>query len=305
MKPTLLVLAAGMGSRYGGLKQVDPLGPNGETIIDYSVYDAIQAGFGKVVFVIRKEIEEAFKETFGNKFSHQIEVDYVFQELDNVPAGIQVPADRTKPWGTGHAVLVAKDAIAEPFAMINADDFYGKEAFQLMADFLSARDNEENLFCLIGYKLKNTLSDHGSVNRGECFTDAEGNLTDIQERLKIRRLEDGSVVYEADGTLHPMSEDTITSMNMMGFTPKAFAYLETFFNDFIQAHSHELKSEFYVPTMLSRAIAEKETKVRVIPTDSNWFGVTYREDRQLVVDSFAKLTEEGVYPPKLWEGQPV
>lgn len=305
MKPTLLVLAAGMGSRYGGLKQVDTLGPNGETIIDYSVYDAIQAGFGKVVFVIRKDIETPFKETFGDKFSHQIEVDYVFQELDNVPEGIEVPADRVKPWGTGHAVLVAKDAIQEPFAMINADDFYGREAFQLMADFLSARANAENLFCLIGYKLKNTLSDHGSVNRGECYTDDEGNLTDIHERLKIHRKEGGEVVYIENEAEHPISEETITSMNMIGFTPLAFEYLETYFNAFIQERSHELKSEFYVPSMISQSIAEKGTKVRVIPTDSNWFGVTYREDRQMVVDNFARLAQEGVYPAKLWDEQPV
>jgi len=299
MKPTLLVLAAGMGSRYGGLKQIDQVGPSGETIIDYSVYDAIRAGFGKVVFVIRKDIEKAFKEAFGDKFSSKIEVEYVFQELDHLPEGFSVPEGRSKPWGTGHAVLVAKDHIAEPFAMINADDFYGKEGFEVLGEYLSRRDPQDNIFSIVGYKLNNTLSDHGSVNRGEIHNDEDGNLTFISERLKIRR-EGDQVVYEEDGSLHPIDEEALVSMNMMGFTPLAFDYFEEYFREFLQEKGGEMKSEFYVPTMLDRSIREKESKVEILSSDAQWFGVTYREDKEMVVESLAKLVEKGIYPNNLW-----
>ena len=299
MKPTLLVLAAGMGSRYGGLKQIDQVGPSGETIIDYSVYDAIRAGFGKVVFIIRRDIEEAFKAAFGNKFSTKIEVEYVFQDLDNLPGGFSVPEGRTKPWGTGHAVLVAKNHIHEPFAMINADDFYGKEGFEVLANFLmSVAPNSDN-FAVVGYKLNNTLSDHGSVNRGEIHTDENGHLTFISERLKIRE-ENGQVVYEENEKLHPIDAEALVSMNMMGFTPKSFEYFEEFFTEFLKERGTEMKSEFYVPTMLDKAIKEKGSKVEILSSDATWFGVTYKEDKQMVVDKLSELTDNGVYPKSLW-----
>ncbi|MCI4667403.1 MAG: nucleotidyltransferase [Bacteroidia bacterium] len=299
MKPTLLVLAAGMGSRYGGLKQIDQVGPSGETIIDYSVYDAIRAGFGKVVFVIRRDIEEAFKNAFGNKFSSQIQVEYVFQELDMLPEGFNNPEGRVKPWGTGHAVLVAKDHIREPFAMINADDFYGKEGFEVLAEFLRNTDPAGNTFSIVGYKLNNTLSDHGSVNRGEIHTNEEGYLTFISERIKIRR-EGEKVVYEENEELFNIEEDALVSMNMMGFTPKAFEYFEEFFISFLKERGTEMKSEFYVPTMLDKAIKEKGSNVEILTSDASWFGVTYKEDKQMVVDKLAELTKQGVYPSNLW-----
>lgn len=299
MKPTLLVLAAGMGSRYGGLKQIDQVGPSGETIIDYSVYDAIRAGFGKVVFIIRRDIETAFKEAFGNKFSTKIEVEYVFQDLDHLPEGFDVPEGRTKPWGTGHAVLVAKDHIQKPFAMINADDFYGKEGFEVLGDFLSNVDTNSDQFAIVGYKLSNTLSDHGSVNRGEIHNDASGKLTFISERLKIRR-EGDQVVYEEDEKIFPIDAEALVSMNMMGFTPKAFDYLDEFFVEFLKESGTEMKSEFYVPNMLDRAIKEKGTQVEILSSDASWFGVTYKEDKQMVVDKLAELTNRGTYPKDLW-----
>ncbi|MEO0898623.1 MAG: sugar phosphate nucleotidyltransferase [Bacteroidota bacterium] len=299
MKPTLLVLAAGMGSRYGGLKQIDQVGPSGETIIDYSVFDAIRAGFGKVVFVIRKEIEEPFKEAFGGKFSEKIQVEYVHQELDNLPEGFAVPEGRVKPWGTAHAVLVAKDVVKEPFAMINADDFYGREAFEVLAGFLSKVSVDSNKFAIVGYKLDNTLSDHGSVNRGEIHTDKEGFLNFITERHKIRT-EDGQTVYEEEDGLHPIDAQALVSMNMMGFSPLAFKYCEEFFTDFLKARGAEMKSEFYVPTMLDKAIKERETKVEILTSDASWFGVTYKEDKEMVVNSLRGLVAEGVYPESLW-----
>ncbi|WNJ17586.1 sugar phosphate nucleotidyltransferase [Pontibacter sp. G13] len=300
MKPTLLILAAGIGSRYGSLKQLDQLGPSGETIIDYSVFDAIRAGFGKVVFVIRQSIEQEFKEHFAGKFSDKIEVDYVLQELDNVPEGIEVPADRVKPWGTGHAVLVAAEAIQEPFAMINADDFYGREAFETIGAWLAAREVEENTFCLLGYKLKNTLSDFGSVSRGVCEADEDGHLVSITERTKISRTESG-IEFEDNGETQPLDEDTIVSMNIMGFTPKVFSYANEFFHEFIQAHSHELKSEFYIPTVMSRSINEKETDVELLTSEAKWFGVTYKEDKEAAVEALKELVAQGVYPAKLWD----
>ncbi|MEL6627608.1 MAG: sugar phosphate nucleotidyltransferase [Bacteroidota bacterium] len=304
MKPTLLVLAAGMGSRYGGLKQVDQVGPSGETIIDYSVYDAIRAGFGKVVFVIRKEIEAAFKEAFGNKFSDQIEVVYVHQELDMLPEGFSVPEGRVKPWGTAHAVMMAQEAIQEPFAMINADDFYGREAFEVIAKFLTASAPTDNTYCIVGYKLDNTLSDHGSVNRGEIHTNAQGHLTFISERHKIRRTTEGVVYEEADG-IHLISADAMVSMNMMGFTPTLFDFGEEYFTNFLREKGQEMKSEFYVPTLLDLTIKDKGVVVDILSSDANWFGVTYKEDKPIVQESLRKLVEQGVYPENLWSKEKV
>ncbi|MEM7371340.1 MAG: sugar phosphate nucleotidyltransferase [Bacteroidota bacterium] len=300
MKPTLLILAAGIGSRYGSLKQMDQLGPSGETIIDYSVYDAIHAGFGKVVFVIRQSIEAEFRSHFDKRFADQIQVDYVLQELDNVPEGIVVPEDRVKPWGTGHAVLVAADAIQEPFAMINADDFYGREAFVTMATFLSQREPTENAYCMVGYKLENTLSDFGSVSRGVCLTDADGYLESVTERTKIVRTESGIVFQDGEESIS-LAADTIVSMNMFGFTPTVFAYCKEYFEEFIRQRSHELKSEFYVPIVISKALDQQRITLKVLSSDANWFGVTYKEDKPVVMANLADLTEQGVYPKGLWK----
>jgi len=300
MKPTLLILAAGMGSRYGGLKQLDGMGPKGETILEYSVYDAIQAGFGKVVFVIRRDIEEAFRESLGNKFAQYIEVDYVFQELDNVPEGIVVPKDRIKPWGTGHAVMVAADAVREPFLMINADDFYGREAFDAAAAYLSGVSVVEDKWCLIGYQVANTLSDYGTVSRGVTESDSEGNLQSITERHKIART-DGQISFEVEGEKVPLADDTLVSMNMMGFTPTVFNHSKEFFQEFIQERGHELKSEFYIPVVMARSIQEKGASVKLLECEASWFGVTYQDDKVEVQGNISRLTEQGRYPSPLWQ----
>lgn len=300
MKPTLLILAAGIGSRYGSLKQMDTLGPAGETIIDYSVYDAIQAGFGKVVFVIRQSIETEFRKYFDNRFADQIQVDYVLQELDNVPEGIVVPPERVKPWGTGHAVLVAADAIQEPFAMINADDFYGREAFVTMANFLSQRQPTEHAYCMVGYKLENTLSDFGSVSRGVCLTDDDEFLQSVTERTKIIRTDSGIVFQDGEESV-PLAPDTIVSMNMFGFTPTVFELCKQYFGEFIRERSHELKSEFYVPLVVSQGLDAEIISMKVLSSDAKWFGVTYKEDKPVVMNNLSDLTDKGVYPRGLWK----
>ncbi|MEZ4773949.1 MAG: sugar phosphate nucleotidyltransferase [Bacteroidia bacterium] len=299
MKPTLLILAAGIGSRYGSLKQIDGLGPSGETIIDYSVYDAIRAGFGKVVFVIRKSIEQEFKDSFSGKFSSEIEVDYVLQEIEYVPQGLSYTPERVKPWGTGQAVLVARDVIQEPFAMINADDFYGKEAFETMARFLMTLDITQPTFCMVGYKLENTLSEHGFVSRGVCVSDENDFLLTVTERTKIGVSGD-KIVYQEGETEVSLPPDTIVSMNMFGFTPALFPMAESYFSAFIRENGFNPKSEFYVPSILSRMIDEKRGSVKVLSSDATWFGVTYKEDRPIVVGKIAELVEKGDYPPKLW-----
>jgi NDP-sugar pyrophosphorylase family protein len=289
-----------MGSRYGGLKQVDTIGPSGEAIIDYSIYDAIQAGFGKVVFVIRKHIETPFKAAFGNRFSHHIPVEYVFQELDHVPAGVQVSPDRVKPWGTGHAVLVADEAVREPFAVINADDFYGAGAFRMLAHYLSALEPDSNTHCMIGYQLANTLSEFGSVSRGVCDISPEGFLTGVTERTKIKR-QDARIIYEdADGKAQPLAEDTIVSMNMFGFAPSIFAFYRRYFEEFIRENGRHPKAEFYIPTVVNRAVSEGAARVRVLRSDEKWFGVTYREDKQGAEQRIRTLISEGRYPEHLW-----
>lgn len=300
MKPTLLILAAGIGSRYGSLKQIDGLGPSGETIIDYSVYDAIQAGFGKVVFVIRKSIEQEFKESFSGKFSNQIEVDYVLQELDNIPEGLTYPEDRVKPWGTGHAVLVAKDAIDTPFAMINADDFYGREAFVTMADYLKTLDPSKPTFCMVGYKLENTLSENGFVSRGVCVSDKDDFLETVTERTKIGR-ENGKIIFKEDDKEVELAPDTVVSMNMFGFTPALFPMGETYFREFMEEKGHLPKAEFYVPLILSQMIDQNKGSVKVLTSDATWFGVTYKEDRPIVVSKLENLVSQGVYPRSLWK----
>jgi dTDP-glucose pyrophosphorylase len=299
-KPTLLVLAAGMGSRYGGLKQIDGLGPNGETIIDYSIYDAIRAGFGKVVMVIRKSIEDEFKQVFFRKYSGKIEIEYVLQEIEYVPQGTTCNPERVKPWGTAHAVLMADGVINEPFCVINGDDFYGADAFKQMAAFLVQQKNDTSNYCMVGYQLARTLSDYGFVSRGICEADRDDMLLQVTECTQIKRI--GSVICykDAQEVNQPLPEDQIVSMNFWGFTPAYFKDLKVSVEKFIKAHGDNLKSELYIPTVLSELVDEKKATVKVLSSTAEWFGVTYKEDRSFVVDRLKKLTNEGIYPSPLW-----
>ena len=299
MKPTLFVLAAGMGSRYGGLKQIDGLGPNGETIMDYSVYDALRAGFGKVVFVIRKDFEEAFREVVISKYADKVPCEVCFQSVDKVPDGCTYNPERTKPWGTNHAVLMAKGLINEPFAVINADDFYGRESFQVLADYLKSVEGTTGKYCMVGYRVANTLSENGSVSRGVCATDENGYLTDVVERTKIEKVGD-KIIYTEDGVDTEISPNSPVSMNMWGFTPEYFEYVEKAFVEFLQARGQELKSEFYIPTLVNDMIRSGKATCKVLDTTSKWFGVTYAEDRPQVVMKINSLVKEGVYPEKLF-----
>jgi UTP-glucose-1-phosphate uridylyltransferase len=296
-KPTLLILAAGMGSRYGGLKQIDPVGPAGETIIDYSIYDALRAGFGKLVFVIRKDIEQQFKEIIGARFEKRVAVEYVFQELDKLPPGFSLPAGRTKPWGTTHAILMAEQAIKEPFAAINADDFYGQQAYKLLANYLTSGSSD---YAMVGFILKNTLSDFGSVARGVSRTDAADYLTSVVEMMKIER--DGAAAKntDAEGKITKLTGEEAVSMNFWGFTPAVFPQLKTKFTEFLEKSGGELKSECYIPSTVNDLVVAGHTKVKVLRTNDSWFGVTYREDRPMVVESIRKLIARGDYPEKLW-----
>ena len=299
MKPTLFVLAAGMGSRYGGLKQIDGLGPNGETIMDYSVFDALRAGFGKIVFVIRKDFADDFKRVVLAKYEGKVPCEICFQAIENVPEGYTYNPERTKPWGTNHAVLMGKDLIKEPFAVINADDFYGKESFEVLAKFLNEVAGKQNQYCMVGYRVCNTLSEHGSVSRGVCETNAAGNLTNVVERTSIERKENG-IFYTVDGVDYALPENAPVSMNMWGFTPEYFGYVEEAFKTFLKERGQELKSEFYIPTLVNDLIVAGKATCRVLDTTAKWFGVTYAEDRQMVVDKIAALTEAGVYPNPLF-----
>lgn len=301
MKPTLFVLAAGMGSRYGGLKQLDGLGPNGETIMDYSIYDAIQAGFGKIVFVIRRIFEEDFRTKIVSKYESRIPVELVFQDLDNLPEGFQVPEGREKPWGTNHAVLMGKDVIKEPFAVINADDYYGPESFKILADFLNSVEGKENQYCMVGYRLCNTLSEGGSVARGICETDSNGYLTTVTERTAILRDTDNIVKYIEGDVKTPVGETVPVSMNMWGLTPDYFKYSEEYFAEFLKENISNLKSEFFIPLMVDRLISSKTATCKVLDTPSKWFGVTYASDRPAVVAKFKELAETGVYPSPLFQ----
>jgi len=296
-KPTLLVLAAGMGSRYGGLKQIDPVGPAGETIIDYSIYDAMRAGFGKLVFVIRHDIEQPFREIVGSRFEQRIAVDYVFQELDKLPGGFAVPEGRTKPWGTTHAILMAADAVKEPFAAINADDFYGRHAYKVLADHLTSGSPD---YAMVGFVLKNTLSDHGSVARGVSRTDASQYLTSIVEMLKIEPDGTGAKNTDADGKITKLTGDEAVSMNFWGFTPALFPQIKAAFENFLKKSGGELKSECYIPSTVGDLVTGGQAKVKVLRSPDSWFGVTYREDRPTVVESIRKLVAKGDYPAKLW-----
>ena len=299
MKPTLLILAAGMGSRFGGLKQVEPVGPNGEAIIDYTIFDAIRAGFGKVVFVIRESFADAFKEKFEAKLSGKIDVEYVFQELDNLPEGFSLPEGREKPWGTAHAILVAKNVINEPFCAINADDFYGEGAYQIMADFLN-NSVQEQTFSMIGYQLKNTLSEHGSVSRGMCTVNGNDNLVKIVETHNIFKKEGAAVTTAEDGSETPLTGNERVSMNFWGFHPSIFKTLESKFVQFLKTEIDKPKSEMYIPSVVFEMIEDNEAEVKVLKANSPWFGVTYKEDKPIVVNKINALIEEGVYPAKLW-----
>ncbi len=295
-KPTLLILAAGMGSRYGGLKQIDPVGPNGETIIDYSIYDARRTGFGKLVFVIRHDFEKAFKETVGVRFEKRVPVEYVYQELDKLPPGFSVPAGRTKPWGTTHAILQAENAIHEPFAAINADDFYGREAYQVLARHLTSGTPD---YAMVGFILRNTLSEHGTVARGVSRVDGNNYLTSIVEMLKIEADGGGAKNTGPDGTITRLTGDEAVSMNFWGFTPAVFGQLRAQFTAFLKKSGQEEKSECYIPATVGELVTGGEAKVKVLRTNDSWFGVTYREDRPRVVESVSKLISGGVYPQKL------
>ncbi len=301
MKPTLLILAAGLGSRYGGLKQLDQIGPSGETLMDYSIFDAKRAGFGKVVFVIRKSFEEDFINHIFSKYIDFIEVDYVFQELDTLPEGYSVPPERIKPWGTGHAVLMAQTKIDCPFAVINADDFYGKDSFLAIASFLIALDEDnKNRYCLLAYKLKNTLSEHGTVSRGLCYLDKNDYLINIEEHTKISIEKNAIISIGKNNQKFDLSENAPVSMNLMGFTPSAFSYFKYYFNEFIENNKDSLKAELYLPEVVSKIIKSGSAKVRVLPSNEKWFGVTYKEDREIVVQNINEMINKGVYPNKLW-----
>lgn len=300
MKPTLVILAAGMASRYGSMKQIQSFGPDGETIMDYSIYDAIRAGFGKVVFIIREEFAEQFKAIFEPKLKGRIETDYVYQHLTAFTNGRNIPADRTKPWGTAHAVLCCKGKVNEPFAVINADDFYGKDAFVKAYDFLTTQCNEQT-YCIIGYHLQNTLSDNGTVSRGVCEVSADGNLTDINERTKIFAKPEGDIVFEENDSLTVLPANSLVSMNYLCFAPGYIDLAETLFEDFLEQHGQELKSEFYIPTVTKHFVQSGKGVVKVIPTSAQWFGVTYKEDAPGVQASINGLVEGGQYPKSLWK----
>lgn len=298
MKPTLLILAAGIGSRYGGVKQMDEIGPSGESIIDYSVFDAINAGFGKVVFVLNPKIINEFKEIYEERLSGKIETEYVLQELHNIPEGVKLNPERVKPWGTAHAVLVAKNVINEPFAVINADDFYGKDAYKVISKYLLSINNTDTDYSMVGYRLKNTLSDNGSVSRGICSSE-NGFLSNVVERTKIYK-QNSSVVYEEGDIVSNISEDSIVSMNFWGFSPNFFSQMEDDFRSFINENAENLKSEFYIPFVVNNLINRSEARVKVLTSEAEWFGVTYKEDKETTVKKIAELVENGHYPKKLW-----
>lgn len=300
MKPTLLILAAGMGSRYGGIKQIDSVGPSGEIILEYSIYDAIRAGFGKVVFVIRKDIEDAFKaKGFEEKFGDKIKICYAYQEKSAETHDFDV-SHRQKPWGTGHAILVAHEQIQEPFAAINADDYYGYDAFAKIATFLSQEASESH-YCMVGYRLINTLSENGTVSRGQCYINENGHLDTVIERTNIQRLENGGIAYiNSNGTHHALAEDTVVSMNFWGFYPTIFTELKNQFATFLATKGQDAKSEFYIPSAVSQLIDEEKIDVTVLTSSDQWYGVTYKEDKEMVQTAFHKLLENGVYPKRLW-----
>ncbi len=303
-KTTLVVMAAGIGSRFGGgIKQLEPVGPSGEIIIDYSIHDAVEAGFDKVVFIIRKDLEKDFREVIGDRMEKRVEVAYAFQEMDDLPEGYTKPEGRVKPWGTGQAILCCKELVREPFAVINADDYYGKEAFVKVHDYLVQGHKSEGRmeFCMAGFLLGNTLSDNGGVTRGICSVDEEGHLTGVTETKNIIRTEDGAAIQLEDGTRNPVDERCPVSMNMWGLTPEIFLVLEKGFADFLKELGDPAKGEYLIPTIIDELIQEGKANVTVLESGDKWFGVTYKEDKPAVIRSFAELIAAGVYKEKLFD----
>ncbi|MFT4800422.1 MAG: UTP-glucose-1-phosphate uridylyltransferase [Flavobacteriaceae bacterium] len=298
-KPTLVILAAGMGSRYGGLKQIDSFSPEGDTIIDFSLYDALQAGFGKFVFIIRKSFEKEFKEIFNKKLEGKAEIAYVFQELENVPEKYINP-ERTKPWGTGHALLMTKDVVKENFAIINGDDFYGKEAFEVMAKSLSKKDMNSYDFNTMAYLLKNTVSDHGYVSRGECLVNDKNYLVDVTERTHIEKIDGKIIRKDDDGTYILIDGNTVVSMNFWGFTPRFFEFGGALFEKFLEMNKENLKAEFYIPNIVSEIVKSNRATVEVLKSDAQWFGVTYKDDKPIVQKAIEQLKNNSIYPKHLW-----
>jgi len=299
MKPTILVLAAGMGSRYGGNKQLDEVGPAGETIIDYSIYDAIRSGFGKIVFVIRHDIEEQVKERFVEKLRGRIEVDYVFQEITNLPEGVQVSPERAKPWGTSHAILVAENKIKEPFGVINADDYYGVESFKILHDFL-VNDTDPNCYSIVGYKLGNTLSEHGHVNRGVCKVGPDSLLEHIVETRQLEKTPNGAKSPGPDGQYLYFTGNEVVSMNLFGFKPTCYNYLKEEFRAFINKRGMDLKSELDIPTSLDKFVKNGDIRIKILMSNEKWFGVTYRDDKPYVVENIKKMIRKGIYPARIY-----
>lgn len=304
-KPALVILAAGMGSRYGGLKQIDPVDAQGNKIIDFSIYDAREAGFEKVVFIIKKENEQDFRSCIGDAVSKYMEVEYVFQDIKKVPEGFKIPEGRIKPWGTAHAILCCKEAVKEPFAVINADDFYGRSAFKSLYDYLTTHEDDElHRYAMVGYELGNTLTENGSVARGCCVTDENGYLVTIAERTQIEKRPNGAAYSEDGGkTFTDISLNTPVSMNMWGFTPSIMEELEKAVSLFFQkgVESNPLKAECFLPIEVDKLLKEKKATVQVLSSKDKWFGVTYKEDKPFVMESIQKLKDAGVYPDKLWE----
>jgi len=300
MKPTLLILAAGLGSRYGGVKQMDKIGPSGESIIDYSIFDAIRAGFGKVVFVINKKIEKDFIEVFEPKLKGKIQAEYVLQEIEKLPNRFVCPADREKPWGTAHAILAAKDKINEPFAVINADDFYGANAYKTVIDYFKKISPESPEYCMVGYQLGNTITEHGSVSRGVCIVDKDNFLLRVDEQTKIQKMHDTIGYYEDETDWVKLHANTIVSMNIWGFTPGFFSFLEEGFVKFLSEQINVPKSEYFIPTEVTHLIKTNQARVKVLESDAKWFGVTYQEDKEFVIDSISQLVIQNIYPNNLW-----
>ncbi len=299
MKPTLFILAAGMGSRYGGLKQLDGLGPSGETIMDYSVYDALRAGFGKIVFVIRHDFEQEFRDKIISKYEGHVPVEVVFQDINTLPEGFSPNPERSKPWGTNHAVLMGKEAISEPFGVINADDYYGADSFRILGDFLRSVKERKNCYCMIGFNIENTLSENGGVSRGLCEVDSDGFLSGVKECHGIERKE-GRLIQVEEGENVPFPENASVSMNMWGFTPDYFDYSEKAFVEFLKEHGNDLKTEFYIPSVVNDLINNGTVTLKVEQTPNRWFGVTYAADREATVAQFKKLVKEGLYPTPLF-----
>jgi len=299
MKPTLVIMAAGLASRYGSAKQIEKFGPSGETIIDYSVYDAIKVGFGKIVFVIRKNFDQDFREAVTKKFENKIAIEFVYQEIDAIPKGISYSPERIKPWGTGHAVLLTKNVVKEPFVVINGDDFYGVEAFQSIVNFFA--NNPEENYAMLGFTLKKTVSEHGFVSRGVCNADINGFLINITERTQLKPVDGKYFFVDEQNQQQEIDANTTVSMNFWGFYPDIFEHLENGFNQFIKENAMNLKSEYFLPVLVQQLIDEKKAKVKILTTDSFWFGVTFKEDKPTVIENLKRLTENGIYPVSLWE----